>query len=527
MFLRSISSSKNIMSFTIRCNVVASLSLRRIQLYASAAARRNMASLSLPDGLRRIQPGTLPSNAYNMLVADGVLRPDEYQRSVLPLLDTLHANVTSSATSLNQLAAAAGGGENSGVSEGGGFFASLFGEGRGGVNKSNGVSIMSGRLKAPKGIYLHGGTGCGKTLLLDIFVACAPRAARARRVHFHAFMRDIHTRLHAERQKGVRGDLLLKVASGLIRDAGWLLCFDEVQVTDVGDALILRRLFDALYANGLVMLATSNRAPNELYANGLQRELFLPFIDTLKMHCDVRELASPTDHRLLATQTGGAEGPWIAPAKGLLPNEYSAALASASIAFERAWLKACISSNDGINNIKEASASVAIEGAGRSLFVPRAVGNSVARFSFDDLCRAPLYAGDFAALAASYSHVFIENVPVLNMNERNELRRLVTLIDVLYDSRVRMTVTAAAAPEDLFDGGGGENIIKTTTTTTTLIVPKGTRQSVAGSAGAQYDEVYAWDRAVSRLIDMSGTEYKASCEAEIKAKKKTHKSTPT
>jgi predicted ATPase len=443
------------------------------------APRRGAASL--PDALRAVAPGTRPSAAYDALVAAGVLRRDAYQEAELPPLDALHAAV----------AAQRGGGGGGG---GGGFFASLLGAGAAAA--------------APRGLYLHGGTGCGKTLLMDIFVACAPAAARARRVHFHAFMRDVHARLHAARGAGARGDLLARVAGALLADAGALLCFDEVQVTDVGDALILRRLFDALFAGGLVMVATSNRAPGELYAGGLQRELFLPFVAALAARCDVRALASPTDHRLLASR-GGAGGaqPWLAPARGLPPAERAAAARAAGAALERAWAAAA-------RGAREEAVDVPVEGAGRALRVARAVPRArAARFTFDELCRAPLYAGDYAAVARAFSHVFIEGVPRLGMGERNELRRLVTLIDVLYDARVRLTASAAAEPAELFcaDDAPGAAGAPPIVAVAPAGAPAGTRVTrVAGAAAAKFDEVFAWDRAVSRLIDMAGDEYLAA-----------------
>jgi predicted ATPase len=488
------------------------ISVRRITLrLARVPAQHDVRyfSATIPDALRIVAPGTLPSSAYAALVSGNLLRPDDHQQSVLPMLDKLHANIGACAASQNALAASA---PSAGGRSSGGFFSSLFG-GQGADDIAKVAPRMS-LASAPRGIYLHGGTGCGKTLLMDIFVACAPPSARARRVHFHAFMRDVNARLHAERQKGVRGDLLVTVAASLIRDSGWLLCFDEVQVTDVGDALILRRLFDALFSHGLVMLATSNRAPRELYAGGLQREMFLPFVDAVHERCVVREVASPTDHRLLATRAGGSEGPWIAPARGLPAQEYAAATASTIAAFERAWTKAC-------GGGAERPSSVAIEGVGRALLVPRAAGR-VARFTFDALCGAPLSASDFAALAKAYTHIFVEGIPRLGMSERNELRRLITLIDVLYDARVRLTATAAAAPEELFDAGENEDAPARKMAGDKAQVDKGARKSVAGRAGARYDEVFAWDRAVSRLIDMSSVEYKEACEAEQKARQNWH-----
>jgi cell division protein ZapE len=314
---------------------------------------------------------------------------------------------------------------------------------------------------------------------MDIFYSCAPTHARARRVHFHAFMQGVNAKLHAARVAGVRGDPLGAVARELGADA-WLLCFDEVQVTDVGDALILRRLFDALYGEGLVMVATSNRAPQELYAGGLQRDLFLPFVRLLRERCAVHHLSSPTDHRLhVSAAAGRAQPRWLCPAPGLPAGEAAAAAASTAAAFDRAWAAAAATGE------VEGAMVLPVEGQGRELRVARALPASrAARFTFAELCVAPLYAGDYAALARRFRHVFLEGVPMLGMGERNELRRLITLVDVLYDAQVRLTVSASAPPASTFSAG-------------------------ADAAGAKvlYDEVYAWDRCVSRLSEMQGEEW--------------------
>ena len=431
------------------------------------------AMVSVADALRAIPPNSVPSASYDALVSRGVLRPDAYQRAVLPSLDRLHAGVVTSVSARPPQ--------------------------RGGL-----LSLFSAQppvASRPRGLYLHGGTGCGKTFLMDLFVACAPPAARARRVHFHAFMRDVNARLHAARSRGARGDLLTVVGRELVADA-WLLCFDEVQVTDVGDALILRRLFDELHAGGLVMFGTSNRAPGDLYAGGLQRELFLPFVDALRERADVLELASPTDHRLLASHDGVAadEASWIAPARRLDDIDRERSRTAIAAALDRAWVRARAGA-------AEEATSVAVPGAGRAIPVTRAVRSArLARFTFDELCRAPLYAGDYAAIARAYSHVFVDALPRLGMAERNELRRLITLIDVLYDCRVRLTVSAEAAPEEIFsvDDGAG-----------TAGAGAGAGDALRKKAKTQYDEVFAWDRAVSRLLEMGSVEYRANAAAWV------------
>jgi predicted ATPase len=332
-------------------------------------------------------------------------------------------------------------------------------------------------------------------------------------VHFHEFMQGVNARLHAVRSSGVRGDPLSVVARDLTNEH-WMLCFDEVQVTDVGDAMVLRRLFEGLYENGLVMLATSNRAPSELYAGGLQRELFMPFVSLLNARCGVHHLASPNDHRLRVLSGGRGAGsasssPWLCPAPSLDPREHAAGLASVSRAFESAWEAAAAAHGEA-----ECPQALPVEGQGRDFLVPRALPKArAARFTFSELCGAPLYAGDYAALTRHFGHLFLEGIPVLGMGERNELRRLVTLVDILYDSKVRLTASAAADPTETFrvddeehQGSEGQARARRQQLPSSGVE----RISIAPSHHkAKYDEVFAWDRAVSRLIEMGSSEYAA------------------
>jgi predicted ATPase len=398
---------------------------------------------------------------------------------VLPLLDSLHARVSAAALAPAFAAAPAPAAAPARSS----LWSSVFSS-----SPAAPAGPARGAAAAPgAGLYLWGGTGCGKTLLMDVFLACAPAAARARRVHFHEFMQRVNAKLHAARSSGVRGDPLAAVAQELLQEA-WMLCFDEVQVTDVGDAMILRRLFEELYSGGLVMLATSNRSPQQLYAGGLQRDLFMPFVALLTTRCVVHHVASPTDHRLRALAGGSGSGsghptPWISPQDGLPAGEARAAAASVARAFEAAWAAAASGGE------REAVLELPVEGQGRCLRVRRALPAArAARFTFEELCGATLYAGDYAALVKAFDCIYMEGVPVLGMGERNELRRLITLIDILYDSKVRLTASAAASPQRTFQTG-----------------EEGAAPTAAHKV--KFDEVFAWDRAVSRLIEMQGEEY--------------------
>ena len=289
--------------------------------------------------------------------------------------------------------------------------------------------------EAPKGIYIHGGVGRGKSMLMDLFFETAPVAAK-RRVHFHAFMAEVHDRAHRMRKRS--GDPIPGLASAVAAEAT-LLCFDEFQVDNIADATILGRLFEALLARGVTVVATSNTAPADLYRNGLQRERFLPFIDLLQARLRVLELAGDGDHRLARLR-----GRQV----------YHAPLdAAASTELDRAF-------RDLTDMDRGAPDKVSVRG--REIPVPEAA-RGVARFHFDDLCRKPLGAGDYLALAARYHTFVLAGVPAMRPEHRNEARRFINLIDTLYEARCNLVLSAAAGPDKLYPRGLGADIFRRTT----------------------------------------------------------------
>ena len=370
---------------------------------------------------------------------------------------------------------------------GGGFFSSLssmFGGGGGGGDSSASAEPTLASLgDVPRGVYMYGGVGCGKSLLMDTFFDCVPLAmGRKRRVHFHEFMLEVHRRFHELRQASPEmGDPMPYVAYD-ISAATSLLCFDEFQVTDVADALVMRRLFRYLFAHGLVMVATSNRKPTELYKNGIQRDSFLPFIADLEERCLAHDLASGTDYRTLHAISAGG-GTYMTPLS--------------------AETAANIDALFGRLTKGGPAPAQTLRLRGRELQVP-AAANSVARFTFNELCGRPLGAEDYLGIASAFHTVIVEDVPALSLNEINQVRRLITMVDAFYDQHVRLILSAAEPAERLFvadrAGKGKEAADQPLDRHGDLL---GTSKYVPSAQ----DEVFAFDRTLSRLREMQSHAY--------------------
>src|SRR5882757_7539873 len=281
----------------------------------------------------------------------------------------------------------------------------------------------------PRGLYVHGEVGRGKTMLMDLFFQHSA-VTHKRRAHFHEFMAEVHERIFGYRQNIARGEIADADVIGLtaagIFDEAWLLCFDEFHVTDIADAMILGRLFAKLFALGTVVVATSNVAPEDLYKGGLNRALFLPFIAQISDHMDVLRLDARTDFRL--EKLAGVKM-WLVPADR-----------DATTALDKAWGKMT-----GNAPCKPRDISI----KGRILHVPCSA-NGVARFSFADICEKPLAASDYLRLAHDYHTIMIDRIPVMDYAERNAAKRFVALIDTLYDNAVKLMASAEADPLSLY-----------------------------------------------------------------------------
>lgn len=329
----------------------------------------------------------LLSNHYDALVAKGQLHRDDAQVALLPALERIIAA----------------------------------------LNTPGKRGLFRKAPELPKGLYLWGGVGSGKSMLMDLFVATLGDVP-VRRVHFHAFMQEMHEAMHEARQKGAK-DVIAPVAAGVAAGIR-LLAFDEMQITDITDAMIVGRLFEALFGAGVVIVATSNRAPDELYKDGLNRALFLPFIELIKARMAVRELISPTDYRRNRLQGS--------------PVYFTPITPETRRAIRAVWQDLAGGTGQPLT----------LQVKGREVTLP-AFRNGVARATFYDLCGRMLGPADYLALAAALKVLVLEDIPRLSRSNFNEAKRFVTLIDALYEARVQLICSAAAEPDMLYVEGEG------------------------------------------------------------------------
>ena len=370
-----------------------------------------------------------PKPRYLELIATGALEEDPAQEEAIDRLQALHDALAD------------------------------YGSGRG---------LFGSRKRTPRGLYIWGEVGRGKTALMDLFFNHTSYRSR-RRLHFHEFMIEAHERIAywrtapLNKRKNHKGynrkspDDPIPLVAHDIAQEGRLLCFDEFQVTDIADAMILGRLFAALFAQGVVVVTTSNRHPDDLYKDGLNRQLFEPFIDLIKSRLDVFELSSAQDYRLAKLSRA--------------PVYYYPLGAAADAAMDAAWA-------DMIGGAEERHETLPVKG--RKLHVPR-TARAAARFTFPALCEQPLGSADYLALTRHYGAIYLDHIPVMGPEMRNEARRFVTLIDALYDTRTKLVCSADGQPHELYTGGDG---------------------------------AFEFGRTASRLIEMQSHEYLAAARTD-------------
>ena len=383
-----------------------------------------------------------PLDAYRALETDGEIRPDNDQLRIIDHFERLFRELTV----YPEISA-----------------------------RAKGLSIKSWRLahffrwsggdkKPPRGLYIYGGVGRGKSMLMDLFYDVAPLKAK-KRVHFHEFMLDVHARMKAWRSLGGKeraalggraseDDPIPPVARQMAHEAT-LLCFDELQVSDIADAMILSRLFNELMECGVVVVATSNRPPDDLYKDGLNRPLFEPFIEKIKTEFDVVALNGPTDYRY--DRLKGVE------------TYYSPVNTATTEKLSEAFFR--LTDRDVDDRDKVPSDELIVQG--RKLFVPKSA-RGVAVFSFKRLCASALGSADYLAIARAYHTVILVAIPQLGREKRNEAKRFVTLIDALYEHGVKFLCSAEVPPVDLYPSGDG---------------------------------AFEFERTVSRLIEMQSEDY--------------------
>ncbi|CUM64592.1 uncharacterized protein PRCAT00002200001 [Priceomyces carsonii] len=447
-----------------------------------------------------------PLEEYHAQVTSGRLRHDPYQEKVVSYLSVLQERLnTYEPPQIDEPTLV----DLKPKSKLGSFFQSM-------LKKRESAPEISQDDNGVKGIYLYGDVGCGKTMLMDLFYTTVPEHLPKKRIHFHQFMQSLHKRSHQLKleHSEFEIDVTPFLAAEIAREST-VLCFDEFQVTDVADAMLLRRLLMMLLSPeyGVILFATSNRAPDDLYINGIQRVSFIPCIQLIKRKTKVVYLNSPTDYRKVPKPVSSV---YLFPSPGI--NYFSKAHQAKCKRHIEDWYSYFNRNNDSKDVVKDFKLSV----WGREIDVPYSSYPYVAQFTFKDLCGKPLAAGDYLTLAGAFESFIVTDIPYLSTDVRNEVRRFITFLDAVYDAHGRLAVTAAAPfkdlfvePEDLKKGNfqlyrkqinqGSEETFENDE----LVTKHGFDKSIAKKASmfANDEERFAFARALSRLAQMSTTDW--------------------